>query len=87
MCVDFKGSSMDSSVVTMMIMISTFLGALGLGALLWGHKTGQFDDVTKFLEGTKFDGEDELQDAIKMEQKRKTMKEKKEKEKNYGPPD
>jgi len=78
---------MDSSVVTMMIGISVFLGALGLGALLWGLKTGQFDDPSKFLQGAQFDGEDELQDAIKMEQKKKEMLEKKAIKSNYGPPD
>jgi cbb3-type cytochrome oxidase maturation protein len=81
------GIKMDSSVVSMMIMISIFLGALGLGALLWGLKTGQFDDANRFLNGTKFDGEDELRDAIKMEQKREEMRKKKEQERNYRPPD
>ena len=36
---------MSENIVILMIGVSTFLGALGLIALLWGVKTGQFDDV------------------------------------------
>ncbi len=77
---------MSSSVLSMMLMISIFLGALGLGALLWGLKTGLFDDPNKFLEGTKFDSEEDLKDAVLNEQKKKELMKKK-REKNYMPPD
>ena len=40
---------MSESIVILMIGVSTFLGALGLIALLWGVKTGQFDDQSKFI--------------------------------------
>jgi len=76
---------MDSGVLSMMLIVSIFLGALGLGALLWGLKNGLFDDPKKFLEAAKFDGEDELSDAVMMEKKRKEFK--KNREKNYMPPD
>jgi len=78
---------MSGSIMTMMIGISTFLGALGLAALIWGIKTGQFDDQSKFIDGARFDNEDELRDAIQMEQKQKKAKEKAQKEKNYMPAD
>lgn len=83
---------MSSSIMAMMIGISTFLGALGLAALIWGVRTGQFDDETKFIDGARFDGEDELKDAIKMDEKKKKAQEKVKKakvakEKNYMPPD
>jgi cbb3-type cytochrome oxidase maturation protein len=68
----------------MMIGISTFLGALGLFALIWGIKTGQFDDKQKFLEATKYDDEDALNDAAIMEKRRE---QKKKRENNYSPPD
>jgi len=55
----------------MMLGISTLLGAFGLFALLWGHKTGQFEDKHKFLDGALYDGEEELKDAVMMERKRK----------------
>jgi len=78
---------MDSGVLSMMLIVSIFLGALGLGALLWGLKEGLFDDPKKFLEAAQFDGEDELKDAAMMEQKRKELKKKKDMQKNYMPPD
>ena len=85
---------MSESIVILMIGVSTFLGALGLIALLWGVKTGQFDDQSKFIDAARYDGEDELRDAAMMqdkqnEQKKKARQKKKEKEKqkNYMPPD
>jgi len=68
---------MSSSIVGMMLAVSTFLGALGLIGLLWGLKTGQFDDTSKFLDGARFDGEEELKDAIMMEKKKKEAKQRK----------
>ncbi len=75
---------MSSGIVAMMIGVSTFLGVLGLVALLWGVKTGQFDDEKKFLNATKFDDEEALRDAAAMQEKKKLAQNK---EKNYGPPD
>jgi cbb3-type cytochrome oxidase maturation protein len=69
----------------LMLSVSTFLGALGLVALLWGVKTGQFDDKSKFLDGARYDNEEELHDAVMMEKKQKAQKEKKKKE--YRPAD
>lgn len=71
-----------------MISVSTFLGALGLIALLWGVKTGQFDDQSKFIDAARFDGEEELRDAAMMQEKKKSQKKKmeekrKEKKKPY----
>ncbi len=76
---------MSSGIIAIMIGVSTFLGALGLWALLWGLRSGQFDDQKKFLEGAKFDGEDELNDAINLEKRKKEIKKKKE-QKGYAPP-
>jgi cbb3-type cytochrome oxidase maturation protein len=73
------------SIIALMIGVSTFLGALGLIALLWGLRTGQFDDQAKFLDGARFDGEEELRDAVMMEEKIKAAKAKR--EKNYRPVD
>ena len=82
---------MSESIVIMMIGVSTFLGALGLIALLWGVKTGQFDDQSKFIDATQFDNEEDLRDAVMMEKKRearrKKRKEAKKKEKHYMPAD
>lgn len=70
---------MDSWVIAMMLGASLFLGAIALFAFLWAIKNGQFDDEEKFLNAAKFDGEDELNDAIKKEQKKEALK------KNYRP--
>ncbi len=81
---------MSENIVILMIGVSTFLGALGLIALLWGVKTGQFDDQSKFIDAARYDGEEELRDAAMMESKKKAREKKKkeeEKEKNYMPPD
>ncbi|NPA29204.1 MAG: cbb3-type cytochrome oxidase assembly protein CcoS [Epsilonproteobacteria bacterium] len=64
---------MSSGILAMMLGVSTLLGAFGLFALLWGHKTGQFDDKHKFLDGALYDGEEELKDAVLMEEKRKKL--------------
>ncbi|MDQ1325007.1 MAG: hypothetical protein QG564_131 [Campylobacterota bacterium] len=64
----------------LMLSVSTFLGALGLIALLWGVKTGQFDDHSKFLDAARYDNEEDLRDAAMMEEKKKAReKQKKEK--------
>jgi len=65
---------MDTWVITMMLGASIFLGAIALFAFLWAIKNGQFDDEEKFLNAAKFDGEDELNDAVKQEKKRKELK-------------
>ena len=82
---------MSDSIMALMLGVSTFLGALGLIALLWGLRSGQFDDQSKFLDGARFDGEEELKDAVMMEQKKKEAlekrKEKEDREKDYRPAD
>lgn len=77
---------MSDNILILMLGISTFLGALGLVALLWGLKTGQFDDQSKFIDGAQYDGVEELQDAVMM-QKKKEEALKRKKEKNYMPED
>jgi cbb3-type cytochrome oxidase maturation protein len=79
---------MSTWIVAMMLGASLLLGGFGLWALLWGIKTGQFDDKNKFLDGALQDSEDALQDALMMEEKKKDIiKKKSEKEKGYRPPD
>ncbi len=83
---------MSESVVILMIGVSTFLGAIGLVALLWAVRTGQFDDHSKFIDAVRHDNEEDLQDAAMMQEKKKAYKEKMkqeklEKERNYRPAD
>jgi len=69
----------------LMISVSTFLGALGLIALIWAVKTGQFDDHNKFINAVSHDNEEDLRDAIQMEKKNKAYQKKK--KQNTMPPD
>ena len=80
---------MDGWVVAMMLGASTLLGAFGLWALLWGIRSGQFDDQKKFIDGAQFDSEEALNDAVMMERKKEAIvKEKEEKKKaGYNPHD
>jgi len=78
---------MSENIVILMIGISTFLGAIGLGALIWAVRTGQFDDHAKFIDAVRHDNEEDLRDAAMMEEKRKKYSEKEESRKNYMPPD
>ncbi|WP_069636313.1 cbb3-type cytochrome oxidase assembly protein [Campylobacter pinnipediorum] len=77
---------MSNGVIATMLLISITLGAFALFGLIWGIKNKQFEDYRKFLDGNKFDDEDALNDAYKLE-KRKKEALKKQKEKNYMPPD
>jgi cbb3-type cytochrome oxidase maturation protein len=72
---------MSENIIILMLSVSTFLGALGLIALIWGVKSGQFDDQSKFIDGVRYDNEEDLQDAVKMSEKQKRIKSK------YMPPD
>jgi len=74
---------MSESVIILMIGVSTFLGALGLIALLWGVKSGQFDDQSKFIDGARYDSEEDMLDAKMMEDKRKKREE--DRKNNYRP--
>jgi cbb3-type cytochrome oxidase maturation protein len=67
---------MDNWVIAMMLGVSIFLGAVALIAFMWAVKNGQFDDEEKFLNAAKFDGVDELNDALKQEEKIKELKKK-----------
>lgn len=78
---------MSENIVILMISVSTFLGAIGLIALIWAVKTGQFDDHHKFIDAVRHDNEEDLQDAVQMSEKKKAYQKKKEHKKNYMPPD
>ncbi len=71
---------MDSWIISMMLGGSLFLGALALLGFLWAVKNGQFDDEEKFLNATKFDNDEDLNDAIEKERKKEELR-----KKNYRP--
>ena len=79
---------MDGWVIAMMLSASIILGGFGLWALLWGIRSGQFDDQKKFLGGAQLDSEDALKDAVLMEHKKEALlKERQKREAGYAPPD
>ena len=79
---------MSENIVILMISVSTILGAIGLISLLWAVKTGQFDDHQKFTDAVRHDNQEDLEDAVRMENKSKAYKKKKEeKVQGYRPPD
>ncbi len=61
---------MDDNILIAMLTVSIGLGTLGLFAFLWGLRTGQFDDKERFLEGALYDGEEELNIAKEMENRK-----------------
>jgi len=69
---------MDSSVLILMMGVSIFLGAIALGAFLWAIKNDQFNDEKKWMSAVQFDGEEDLNDALQAQNKRKDAKKKKE---------
>lgn len=77
---------MSSGIIALMIGVSIILGSIALLALLWGLKTGQFDDEQKFINAARYDSEEELKDAQMMEQKREKAKKRKQ-DSGYRPPD
>jgi len=67
---------MDNWIIVMMLSGSLFLGGIALIAFMWGVKNGQFDDEEKYLNATKFDNVEDLQDAVEKEKKLKELKKK-----------
>jgi len=82
---------MSESIIILMISVSTFLGLIGLLALIWAVKTGQFDDHSKFIDAVRHDNVEDLRDAALMSEKKKAYQAEKERkrklEKSYMPPD
>ena len=64
-----------NSIIMMMIAVSLLAFFIALCAFLWGIKNKQFDDEYKFT--TLNDSEEALQDAIRLEERKKALKDKK----------
>jgi len=65
---------MDNWVMIMMLSGSLFLGAIALFGFMWAVRNGQFDDEEKYLNATKFDNEEDLNDAADMQRKKEELK-------------
>ncbi len=69
-----------TETLTMMLVVGLVLSFSILGLFVWGAKQGQFDDGEKMMGGLLFDSQEDLNDAIKKEEKVKAIKEKKARE-------
>jgi cbb3-type cytochrome oxidase maturation protein len=67
----------DNSVLWLELVVGLVVSFSLLGIFIWAVRGGQFDDNKKMMDGLLFDSTDDLQDAIKKEQKVKDLKEKK----------
>jgi len=72
---------MDNSILWLELVVGIVVSFTLLGIFIWAVKGGQFDDGKKMMDGLLFDSTEDLQDAIKKEEKVKKLKEKKKKEK------
>lgn len=76
---------MTNNVIILMLSVSILLGLFSLIGFLWGLRHNQFDDEEKSTNSVQYDGVDELNDAVKRDEKRQKMKEAREaRQKNYG---
>jgi cbb3-type cytochrome oxidase maturation protein len=57
-----------------MLVVGLVISFAVLGVFIWGAKNGQFDDSRKMMDGLLFDSTEDLNDAIKKENKIKEAK-------------
>jgi cbb3-type cytochrome oxidase maturation protein len=60
-----------NSILIMELVFGLILSMVVLGFMIWGAKTGQFEDGEKQNSGLLFDSPDDLNDAIAREKKLK----------------
>ena len=66
-----------NAVLWLELVVGIIVSFSLLGIFIWGVKQGQFDDGEKMMNGLLNDSTEDLQDAIKKDEKIKAMKEKK----------
>ncbi|MFW3344661.1 cbb3-type cytochrome oxidase assembly protein CcoS [Aliarcobacter butzleri] len=69
---------MINDTLLFMLIVGIIISAGLLLLFVWAAKTGQFDDADRMLNNPLYDSVDDLNDAIKKEQKIKEEKEAKE---------
>ena len=70
---------MSDSILWIELAIGIIVSFTLLGIFIWAVRQGQFDDSKKMMNGLLFDSTEDLQDAIRKEQKIKELKENKHK--------
>ncbi len=66
---------MIDDTLFMMLIVGLVVAFAILAVFIWGAKTGQFDDNDKMMDGLLFDSQDDLNDAINRENKKKSLEE------------
>ena len=64
---------MINDTLFMMLIVGLIISFAILGFFIWGAKNGHFDDSEKMMGGLLFDTEDDLNDAVKKDEKKKEM--------------
>ncbi len=72
-----------NDILLMMLVVGLVISFAVLGVFFWGAKNGQFDDSRKMMDGLLFDSTEDLNFAIKKENK---IKEAKKEHKKSEPP-
>ncbi len=76
---------MINDTLFMMLIVGLIVSFAILGFFIWGAKDGQFDDSEKMMGGLLFDSEEDLNDAVKKDEKKKEIKKDKEQKKSELP--
>ena len=66
-----------NSILWIELVIGIIVSFTLLGIFIWGVKQGQFDDGKKMMNGLLNDSTEDLQDAIKKDEKVRILKENK----------
>lgn len=65
---------MNDSILWLELVVGIIVSFSLLGIFIWAVKQGQFDDGKKMMNGLLFDSTEDLQDAVRKEQKIKELK-------------
>ena len=66
-----------NGILWMELTVGIIVSFTLLGIFIWGARQGQFDDGKKMMNGLLNDSVEDLQDAVKRDEKVKAMREKK----------
>lgn len=65
---------MIEDTLYMMLIVGLIIAFAILGVFIWGARQGQFDDSGKMMDGLLFDSSEDLNEAIKRENKKEDAK-------------
>lgn len=65
---------MNSGIISMMLSVSLFLGAVALLGIMWAIKNGQFDDEKRMMDSVHDDGEESLNEAAEKDRRKQKYK-------------